>query len=204
VLFNNMAQSEKQKLIHQQMLEKLPEIQAFYDAGNTIIQCCDRFGYVAFRAVKRKLLKTRSVSSATRLVFSDSANCEKIKLGVIRAWQEHPESFCRGTVLSEAVGKGTKGKYGKNPSNIYELNDRTRRKILARLNLSCCICGWNEHLVDIHHIVPRSDGGLDSHSNLSPLCPNHHRLAGVGKLAVGQLKTLEEIVGDRWKEFYYG
>lgn len=40
------------------------------------------------------------------------------------------------------------------------------------MNYSCEICGKE---ADIHHIVHRSDGGLDFALNYKYLCPQHHR-----------------------------
>jgi len=42
--------------------------------------------------------------------------------------------------------------------------------------LCCCLC----HMVgvDIHHIVPQSEGGLDTEENAAPLCPSCHETYG--------------------------
>ncbi len=45
----------------------------------------------------------------------------------------------------------------------------------------CEVCGFAGS-VDIHHIVPISDGGAHSDANVALLCPNHHRLVTLGKL----------------------
>lgn len=84
--------------------------------------------------------------------------------------------------------------------SILEVSKRTTSKIIKRLNIVCSNCGWNEAHGDIHHIHHKAKGGSDDHSNLSYLCPNCHRLAHVGKLI--KFVTLEEQIGDRWKEAY--
>lgn len=84
---------------------------------------------------------------------------------------------------------------------LLELSSRTVRKILARMNLGCSVCGWNEAIGDLHRILPSAKGGSDEHFNLTYLCPNHHRLAHSGKLL--NFVNLESQIGDKWKEFYY-
>lgn len=85
--------------------------------------------------------------------------------------------------------------------NIFTISARTKSKILKRLGLSCFKCGWNEASCDVHHIVPRSKGGTNDHTNLTILCPNCHRVAHEKNQA--DFKNFEEVVGDKWKEYYY-
>ena len=85
--------------------------------------------------------------------------------------------------------------------SILQASTRTVSKILARLNIGCSRCGWNEAICDIHHIKPTSKGGSDEHYNLTYLCPNCHRLAHRGK--VDSFITLVEQIGDSWKDFYF-
>jgi len=40
----------------------------------------------------------------------------------------------------------------------------------------CQRCGWNEARCDVHHRIPKSEGGLNIMSNAIVLCPNCHRL----------------------------
>jgi hypothetical protein len=45
---------------------------------------------------------------------------------------------------------------------------------------SCEQCGWDKAACDVHHAVPRGEGGLNTVANGRVLCPNCHRLAHVG------------------------
>lgn len=49
--------------------------------------------------------------------------------------------------------------FNENPETIMELSKRTISKILNRSRKGCSICGWNESICDIHHIVERCKGG---------------------------------------------
>ena len=87
-----------------------------------------------------------------------------------------------------------------NPKSIKELSSRTISKILKRMKMECSSCGWNKCMGDLHHIIHRENGGTDDHSNLTYLCPNCHREIH-SDLSV-PYKTLEEHIGDNWKNFY--
>ena len=86
-------------------------------------------------------------------------------------------------------------------ASILDFSRRTVTKIIERLNLGCFECNWNETPGDLHHIVPKSKGGSDSHSNISYLCPNCHRKAHRGMIT--KFVSLEEKIGDKWKEHYF-
>lgn len=38
----------------------------------------------------------------------------------------------------------------------------------------CYFCGFSDY-VELHHIIPKSMGGIDESDNLIFLCPNHHK-----------------------------
>ena len=84
---------------------------------------------------------------------------------------------------------------------LMQLSGRTISKILKRMNIACFKCGWNLATCDIHHIVPRKNNGSDALSNLTILCPNCHRVAHQNKETV--FPTIEEKIGDTWKDFYF-
>ena len=55
-------------------------------------------------------------------------------------------------------------------------------KLLADTGRRCCLCG-KLHRVQVHHIVPREDGGGDEIENAIPLCPNCHDEVHLGYAA---------------------
>ena len=89
----------------------------------------------------------------------------------------------------------------KNPMSLYDVSNRTKVKILKRLNIGCSLCGWNEGACDLHHIIPKSKGGQDSHDNVTLICPNCHRLAHSGKIT--KFVSLQEQIGEAWRKHYY-
>jgi hypothetical protein len=81
--------------------------------------------------------------------------------------------------------------------NLLECSKRTVSK---RLKCECSNCGWNLCRGDLHHIIPTSKGGDDTNKNITYLCPNCHRAAHQG--LISNLKSIDETIGDKWKEFY--
>ena len=90
-------------------------------------------------------------------------------------------------------------------TSLLDLSKRTVSKILKRMNLPCSRCGWHVSgaICDIHHILPRKKGGVDSHDNLTYICPNCHRLAHSNLLNVKELINLNDYIGDSWKQYYF-
>ena len=85
--------------------------------------------------------------------------------------------------------------------NILDISPRTIRKIFKRMKLACSSCGFDKCYGDLHHIIPKSEGGSDDNSNLTYVCPNCHRMAHENKIA--DLVNIEDYIGDTWKEYYY-
>lgn len=77
----------------------------------------------------------------------------------------------------------------KEGKDRYHKAEKVRRKFGS---LACFVCGWKESSCDVHHVLPRRDGGSDDLSNLTILCPNHHRLADRGDLRT--TKTLADVL----------
>lgn len=127
---------------------------------------------------------------------------EKISLSLKKYYDDNPKK-----IYSEYFWNGvktSKGKFLKNPHSIWDVSKRTRTKILQRLEISCSHCGWNKCVCDLHHINGRKIKDCNSHKNLSYLCPNCHRMAHNNIIIPSELITLEEQIGDKWKECYYG
>ena len=103
-------------------------------------------------------------------------------------------------LTKRSIGKNN-GEGTKIPATLFDVSKRTLVKILSRIGKGCSNCGWNEASCDIHHIVPRSKGGTDDHTNLTVLCPNCHRLAHSRKLT--NFVSVEEQIGDEWRDHYY-
>ena len=55
-------------------------------------------------------------------------------------------------------------------------SEKVKLQAKQRANFCCVIC--HQPFVDVHHIVPQSDGGPDTIENAAPLCGSCHDLFG--------------------------
>lgn len=74
---------------------------------------------------------------------------------------------------------------GESPS----LTSDETEMIIHRVGTICCYPNCKETIsLDVHHIVPRHEGGTNNASNLIVLCPKYHRLADRGAIPRRRLK----------------
>lgn len=127
---------------------------------------------------------------------------EELSQRASKQWKGIPKSEAHKEALSLSVKKSFEenGSFIK-PNSIRELSKRTITKIFKRLKLSCSNCGWDKTVCDVHHIIPKSIGGTDDHSNLTYICPNCHRLAHEKKIE--SFTNLEDQIGETWKDYYF-
>jgi hypothetical protein len=129
---------------------------------------------------------------------------EKISISLKNVWKEHPELFPHGENHSQKIGMYTKNKYKKEINSILDVSARTTAKIIKRMNLGCSICDWKDGTCDIHHIYGKKINNHNSHSNLTYVCPNHHRMIHENKIDKSTLITLENFLPPNWRDYYYG
>lgn len=60
-------------------------------------------------------------------------------------------------------------------------SEELKLKIKEMSNFTCCWCQDIKNKVEIHHIIPQSQGGDDSFENAAPLCSNCHTMYGNNK-----------------------
>lgn len=53
--------------------------------------------------------------------------------------------------------------------------ESVRTKVLLKCKRHCCLCGkYSSIYMELHHIKPKANGGLDTEDNCIPLCFNCH------------------------------
>ena len=55
-------------------------------------------------------------------------------------------------------------------------SEQVKLSVKKQAHFRCCLC--HELFVEIHHIIPQSEGGQDTESNAAPLCPSCHETYG--------------------------
>ena len=154
---------------------------------------------------KRRIFCCRSCSTVFNNTGSEKSENTKQKISEsLKSFhEENPIPESKKAKHQEWAAGFTKGKF-KSPKSILEVSSRTVSKIFKRLNVGCSQCGWNETACDIHHIDGRKIKDADNHKNLTYLCPNCHRKCHVGLLKKDDLINLNDYIGDKWKDFYFG
>jgi hypothetical protein len=69
-----------------------------------------------------------------------------------------------------------------------------KHEVKLKAHFRCCVC--LNYFVEIHHIVPEADGGLDVMDNAAPLCPACHENFGNNP---DKRKTIRQM-RDQWYE----
>ena len=84
----------------------------------------------------------------------------------------------------------------------YRRSALVRSKVLLRSQGRCEWCGefgfitsGGAYYLETHHIVSLSDNGSDDETNVTALCPNHHREAHHGRDIVGMRSKLVQRFG---------
>lgn len=75
---------------------------------------------------------------------------------------------------------------------------QTKDEVLMRANYRCVLCGWGgaSSIVEVHHLIPKAEGGDDMTINQIVLCPNHHALVTALIANTINRETLLETAGD--------
>ncbi len=86
-------------------------------------------------------------------------------------------------------------------AQIFDRSPIVRNNVLLRANGRCEWCGQSGFLMtdggvylETHHIIPLCEKGPDIETNVTALCPNHHREAHYGKTKEAMRKELTERV----------
>jgi 5-methylcytosine-specific restriction endonuclease McrA len=99
-------------------------------------------------------------------------------LRLARLWMSRrsplPDWLCLVTVLEE---------FAEEWDNPQRITRRPTDRINARDGWRCTAPGCTARELEVHHIVYQSHGGSDDASNLTSLCPFHHRMGEHGTLA---------------------
>lgn len=106
-----------------------------------------------------------------------------------------------------------KPNYKETSSKIYERDARLSLILKEKYNYSCQICAIslealnNKKYVEAHHIIPLSEGGIDSIKNMICVCPNCHKKFHLGSYKLNKenkkiKNTISNEESDLIKNFH--
>ena len=81
--------------------------------------------------------------------------------------------------------KISEGKYTKAPP----LSQGEKNSLMDKVGNKCEYCS-DHYTLDVHHIIPRSEGGSNKQSNLVVLCSKCHRMAQGGGISKARLQGI--------------
>ena len=108
----------------------------------------------------------------------------------MRAWQDvagHTIEISETELAQASCDAELLGRVdGDKPARVTKtIPPRTRRAVLRRDRGRCVVPGCrNARYVDVHHIVPRVEGGKHTPTKLAVMCSAHHKAAHDGRLRV--------------------
>lgn len=77
-------------------------------------------------------------------------------------------------------------------------NEKTKLQAKRKANFRCVVC--QQPWVEVHHIVPQAEGGLDSIENAAPLCGSCHSQCGGNSVLRKQLSQMRDLWWEKCEQ----
>lgn len=128
--------------------------------------------------------------------------------------KEHDGSYGSGRFCSKSCSISWGNKHrtlnrsliNKHISEGVRKYNEANPKQITYYHYRCEKCGKEfESTCDIHHIIPKSQGGTNEHNNLIIVCPNCHRIIHTSdkySIEFLQERSIERQFND-WKNYYH-
>src|SRR4030042_2814767 len=79
-------------------------------------------------------------------------------------------------------------------------SESLKLKVKRKSAFYCCRC--HQRGIDVHHIIPREDGGQDDFDNAAPLCQNCHDRYGANPQKRKEIKQMRDFWYEVVEEKY--
>lgn len=146
-------------ILEKNVIKRFPELKLFTDPVVAWFQA----------------LKELSNSFVLRIA-TDQKDFQGNSIGMIYQGNVLEPASCSSNLCLQLMGNSSQKKTTtKRIVNKNKIPKRTEKKIFQESNSQCSFCNQNEiTLLDIHHIVPRMEGGSNDESNLILVCKKCH------------------------------
>lgn len=108
------------------------------------------------------------------------------------------------SILNDTGGKSERRAIS---GHAFDRSPFVRSNVLHRAKGKCDWCGElgftmpdGKIYIETHHVIPLSEDGLDTESNVAALCPNHHREAHHGEKRSLMRKELQRKLASLYKK----
>jgi 5-methylcytosine-specific restriction endonuclease McrA len=131
--------------------------------------------------VRKRILKERA-SELEGVGLTDEEKNFQINSWVEEAYRNELSGYGSKTHL---VGKQTELEIDRESP----LSQKEKEIAINKVGTKCCYPNCSENIaLEVHHIIPRADGGTNKENNLVVLCTNHHHLADRGAIPRDRLR----------------
>lgn len=114
----------------------------------------------------------------------DCGNVVHVNANSLRTSEVGGTRSC-GCLLREKAAARNRGRaawnkdasYTNKPDGVYSTKHGWTKAVIRARGNRCQRCGWDAASCDVHHIIPKKNGGENTIANAEVVCPNCHRIA---------------------------
>lgn len=77
-----------------------------------------------------------------------------------------------------------------------------KAEVRKRAWFACCLCKKISLALEVHHIIPLSDGGTDVEDNAAPLCASCHRSFGGNRELQSRIREMRDDWYEKCQEIF--
>jgi 5-methylcytosine-specific restriction endonuclease McrA len=131
--------------------------------------------------IRKKILKEKSKELDSLNLTQEEREYQ------IRQWVEKAYT---NEILGKYTSPFSENELESEVGRVPPLSQRDKEIMISKVGTRCCYPNCGETIsLEVHHIIPRSEGGINKENNLIVLCNNHHHLADRGAIPRERLKA---------------
>ena len=115
--------------------------------------------------------------------------------------RKHYENFIKNRDSDDLLFFDDIEIHAKETNAKYRYKHLAKRRIMSMHGDTCVICGTkNRSILEIHHVIPKSEGGTNEIGNLIPLC--HichcavHKINNLNPYGMNMLRRVVDKIGE--------